>query len=251
MRIDRPTPDSVPALRRLWKAAFGDGDEFLDCFFTTAFSPDRCRCLWLEDRLAAGLYWFDISCRGKPMAYLYAVATAPEFRNRGLCRRLMADTHRHLSARGYAGAVLVPEGEALFRMYAGMGYRCCGTVSEFTCAAGDPVSLRSIRREEYARLRRQYLPRGGVVQEEENLTFLERQASFYTGPDFLLTARQEDGALVGLELLGNPAAAPGILGTLGLSQGRFRSPGDGKPFAMFLPLEDDAESPAYFGLAFD
>lgn len=251
MRIDRPTPDSIPALRALWKAAFGDSDEFLDCFFGTAFSPDRCRCLWMEEKLAAGLYWFDISCRGMPMAYLYAVATHPKFRNRGLCRRMMADTHRHLAGLGYAGAVLVPDGEALFRMYSGMGYRPCGTVSEFARAAGVPVPLRPICREEYARLRRQFLPEGGVVQEGENLKFLEAFGSFYAGSDFLLTARREEDRLVGMELLGNPGAAPGILGALGLSQGSFRCPGDEKPFAMFLPLKDSAESPAYFGLAFD
>lgn len=251
MRIDRPGTDSLPALRGLWKAAFGDSDEFLDCFFAAAFSPDRCRCLWIEDKLAAGLYWFDISCRGESMAYLYAVATDPGFRNRGLCRRLMADTHRQLRSLGYAGAVLVPEGEALFRMYAGMGYKPCGTVSEFACVAGDPVPLRPICREEYARLRRQFLPEGGVVQEGENLKFLETFGSFYAGPDFLLAARQEGDALMGPELLGDTAAAPGILGALGLARGSFRCPGDEIPFAMFLPLKDGVESPAYFGLAFD
>ena len=32
----------IPALRRLWKQAFGDDDQLLDSFFSIAFSPDRC-----------------------------------------------------------------------------------------------------------------------------------------------------------------------------------------------------------------
>lgn len=252
MKIDLPASEAVPALRTLWKAAFGDTDDFLDCFFGAAFSPHRCRCAVMDDQVAAALYWFDCTCRDQPMAYIYAVATAPAFRGQGICRRLMADTHAHLAGLGYAGAVLVPEGEALFRMYTGMGYRPCSTVSEFVCAPGDdPAPMHRIDREEYARLRRGFLPEGGVIQEGANLAFLEKQACFYAGLGFLLAARQEGDALIGLELLGNSAMAPGILTALGLARGSFRTPGGGKPFAMFQPLQKGACAPDYFGLAFD
>lgn len=252
MKIDTPRKAQIPELRGLWKTAFADEDAFLDCFFGTAFSPGRCRCVTVEDRLAAALYWFEISCRGERMAYLYAVATDPEFRGRGLCRQLMADTQAHLKQAGYAGAVLVPDGEGLTRMYAGMGYRLCSGVREFTCdAAGAPVAVNPISTETYARLRRQYLPDGGVVQEGENLAFLETFGEFYAGEDFLMAARIQEDTLVGMELLGNSPAAPGILAGLGLKRGSFRTPGNEKPFAMFLPLREQTRAPAYFGLAFD
>lgn len=252
MRIDFPAPEEICGLRTLWQASFGDDDAFLDIFFASAFSPRRCRRVTVDGRLAAMLYWFDISCRDQKMAYLYAVATDPEFRGRGLCRELMEDTHRLLTAEGYAGAVLVPDGEDLSRMYEKMGYRFCAPVAEFTCAAGGaPVPIRTVSREEYARLRRQLLPAGGVVQEGENLAFLEKLTGLYAGTGFLLAARTEGNTLIGAELLGDPGAAPGILNALGLDRGRFRGPGDEKPFAMFLPLREDAEAPAYFGLAFD
>ena len=250
--IDFPTPDLIPQLRTVWKECFGDSDEFLDSFFSTGFSPSHCRCLTVGGQVASVLYWFDVSCKGKRMAYLYAVATAPAFRGQGLCRRLMKDTHSHLALRGYHGAMLVPDGDALSRMYAGMGYQPGTTIHEFVCAAGDePVPMHRIDREEYARLRRIYLPEGGVVQEGKNLAFLEKQASFYTGPGFLLAARQEEDHLLGVELLGSPDAAPGILLALGQAYGKFRTPGQGTPFAMFLPLRETAQTPTYFGLAFD
>ncbi len=252
MKIDSPTPDTVPQLRCLWRDAFGDSDAFLNSFFGAAYSPARCRCLTLDGQVAAALYWFEASCDGAPMAYLYAVATAPAHRNLGLCHALMADTHRYLQARGYAAALLVPDGEALSRFYGAMGYRPCTTITQFSAApGGDPIPLAQIDAETYARLRRTLLPPGSVIQEGENLPFLETQATLYSGPGLLLAARRENGVLFVPELLGDPSAAPGILAALGCARGTFRTPGTGEPFAMYLPLVPGAPTPAYFGLAFD
>jgi hypothetical protein len=76
MNINAPTLDLIPALRGLWKEAFGDSDDFLDMFWRTAFSYDRCRCVTVDGEVAAALYWFDCECRGERVAYIYAVATA-------------------------------------------------------------------------------------------------------------------------------------------------------------------------------
>jgi len=45
MRAGYPQPNHQPALRRLWQAAFGDEDDFLDLFFGLAYDPQRCRCI--------------------------------------------------------------------------------------------------------------------------------------------------------------------------------------------------------------
>lgn len=253
MTFEHPAPERLPLLRQLWKTAFGDTDEFLDAFFRTGFSPERSRCAVENDSLAGMLYWFDVRCGGQKMAYIYAVATHPGHRGKGVCRGLMTDTQALLQHQGYAGVLLVPQSEGLRKMYASFGYSDCTSVSETFCAAGAaPVPVHSIDREEYARLRRHWLPEGGVVQEGENLTFLETQAAFYSGTDFLLAAQSTpEGALFGTELLGNGGEAPGILRALGYSQGTFRTPGEKVPFAMFLPLIQDAQQPSYFGLAFD
>ena len=36
MTFDYPTPQQLPGLRQLWQQVFGDTDEFLDAFFSTA-----------------------------------------------------------------------------------------------------------------------------------------------------------------------------------------------------------------------
>lgn len=253
MIIDRPQPSQISSLRRLWKEAFGDTDDFLDVFWETAFCADRCRCITDADTVSAALYWFDCEYCSKKVAYLYAVATAKAFRGRGLCRALMESTHNDLMETGYAGSILVPQEEGLWQMYEAMGYRAATCVQEFCCTPeNESVEIFPIGKAAYARLRREFLPEGGVVQEKENLDFLLTQAKLYAGPGFVLAARGEGDTLYALELLGDVSAAPGILQALGYSKGKFRTVGQGKLFAMYHPLDkSDLPAPGYFGLAFD
>lgn len=252
MIIDKPAAVHIPQLRCLWKQAFGDTDAFLDGFFATGFSRSRCRCLTLQGKVAAALYWFDCTWQKKRLAYLYAVATDAACRGQGLCRALMENTHAYLQNAGYDGAILVPVSPELFRLYEKLGYRTCCHVTEFSCAASDvPVSLRPIDPQEYAALRRRYLPENSVLQEAETLAFLQTFAQFYAGKGFVLAGTLEKGIFVCTELLGAPETAPGILAALGAAQGRFRTPGTQKPFAMYHSLAPDAGMPHYFGLALD
>lgn len=242
MRFDHPTTAQLGGLRRLWKEAFGDSDAFLDCFFEAAFDPMRCMCAVDGQTVAAAAYWF--SCG--EYAYIYAVATAKSHRGQGISHTLMENIHRTLTQRGCAGAVLVPGEESLRRFYSGMGYENFGGIREFSCrACSSPSHLRQVGTEEFAALRKKFLPAGGVVQEGENLAFLSRFAKFYAGADCLVTV--SDGRV--LELLGNTGEAPGILAALGLQEAQIRTPGEDN-FAMFRPL-NSKNVPTYFGFAFD
>lgn len=238
-------------LKKLWAKAFGDSEEAIDCFFSTGYAPERCRYLEEDGGVTAALYWMDAECKGRKFAYIYGVATDPEHRGEGLCRKLMGKTHEVLQKQGYAGAVLMPAETGLRQMYAKLGYRECSTISEFDCKAGTAEEVRSVDREEYARLRREYLPEGGLIQEKENLAYLQTYAALYAGKDFVLAAVHGDNKLFGMELLGNTAAAPGILKAMGYEEGTFRTPGEGTAFGMAISLDDSVELPTYLGLAFD
>ena len=241
MKIDYPTPQQFPQLRQLWQSAFHDDDAYMDLFFEAAFASDRCRCVTKVGQVAAALYWFDCCLEGKPIAYLFAVATGKKFRRQGLCRRLMEDTHRLLKELEYCGSVLVPGDAGLFGMYASMGYVTCSGISTFRFDRGVvPAKLRPLEPAQYAALRRQYLPEGGVIQENEALALLK--GDLYAGEDFLYADGQE--------LLGNTDAAPAILAALGRDTDTFRTPGNDRPFAMFRAI-GGTRPPKYFGLALD
>ena len=251
MTIDAPKADQIPLLRRLWKAVFGDSDQFLDGFFSLAFSPERCRCVAEHGEVKAALYWFDCCCQGEKFAYLYAVATAENYRGQGLCRRLMENTHEHLQSSGYAGAILVPASEGLRKMYATMGYLPDTTVTEFSCSAGETrIKMQRLTAEAYERRRQAMLPKDAVVQNEVFTALLGSLCGLYEGEGFLTAVYVEDSTAHAEELLGDASAAPGILRALGATEGTFRVPGPGKDFAMYCPLMADCPKPGYFGISF-
>ena len=252
MDFDFPAPHQVPQLRSLWRQAFGDGEEFLEAFFSLCFSPKRSRCVLRDGEVVSALYWFNFTCRDQKMAYLYAVATREDCRHQGLCRALLEDTRQVLQAQGYSAALLCPENEGLAQMYAGQGYLPVCKTAEVTRSAGEhPVSLRRVSPEEYASSRSRFLPEGGAQPEECFFMLLARDAELFAGEDFLLAARKQGDTLFAPELLGNREAAPGILAALSCREGTFRMPGCTKDFAMFLPLTPGTQAPAYFGLALD
>lgn len=238
-------------LKELWRLAFGDSEEFIDLFFATAYAPERFRFLEENGQVTAALYWLDCEYAGQKMAYIYAVATHPEHRGMGLCRTLMSQTHKTLEEQGYAAALLMPAETGLRQMYAKLGYRECSRVSEFSCTAGRTLPIRPVSGDEYARLRRNFLPDGGVIQEGASIGYLASYAHFYAGEDFLLAGAPSGQTFHGIELLGSRDSAPGILAALGYEKGTFRCPGSDISFAMILPLRADAKLPGYLGLVFD
>lgn len=270
-------PDNtvLPQLRELWKEAFGDNDDFLDSFYSTAFDTARCRVAYTCDNadksggfsdcnLAAALYWFDCTISNQRVAYIYAVATAKEFRGNGACHILLEDTHKYLKALGYSSVVLVPGNESLVNLYEGSEYELCTKRSHMECAGKDMgIEIREIDKDEYATLRREFLLVNSVIQENENLNFLATHAKFYTGnvvisseettfkKSFLLCANIENDNLYGIELLGDSSLAPCIVHALGCKDGTFFTPGKDEPFAMWHPLTEDAIEPGYLGFAFD
>lgn len=318
-RFQQPFYSQILELRQLWKDTFGDSDTFLNIFFETAFSLERCTCVTSYTYLVASLYWFDCEFFGQKIAYIYAVATAKEFRGQGICHALMKYTHEHLKMHGYAGAILSPAEESLFSFYEKMGYRTCAYTKEITCNLTEHIAadsffleasaekflcdlssletftetelllenskcdlclcenieskqtlhsfkkteltLRQISKNEFAQLRRTFLPQNAVIQENENLDFLEKQADFYAGKNFLFTAlnSEMDGDesfslekhLHGIEFLGDESRIPDILKALGYTSASFRTIGNGKPFGMYLSFTEGGFVPSYLGFAFD
>lgn len=252
MTVTNASEALIPQLRQLWKAAFGDSDDFLDLFFTTAFSPDRCRCILEDGKLLAAHYWFDVTCDGQKMAYLYAVATDPAHRGKGLCRSLMADAKNHLTALGCDALLLVPQDEGLRAMYRRMGFEDITTVTEFTAPPEDTeIPMRRLTAAEYKIRRRGFLPVGGVVQEGVNIQFFSKTALFFEGRGWLAALTLEGETLRCQELLGDADAAYGIVAAFGCREGFFRIPGPDKAFAQGMKLNPHCHYPSYFGIAFD
>lgn len=224
----RPSAQSdLPALRGLWKEAFGDPDEYLDIFFRRAYAPERSRVVCRNGEIVGGAYWFDCFLGERKLAYVYAVAVKESCQGQGLGSRLMEDIHRHLTGQGYSGVLLVPGDEGLRRYYARFGYRTVSYHSEYPSQTGTQITA-----ERYALLRRKYLPESGIVQEGENLALLNALARFCEGDGYICAVSRQDGHC--LELMG------------------WDAPAEKTPYAMGKSLTaDPLPDSLYFGFGFD
>ncbi len=69
----------VPALRELWKEAFGDRDRFLDQFFEGPFAPERSRVAVVEGASAEPSTGLPPPAGAQSLAYLTAWQRRPGF----------------------------------------------------------------------------------------------------------------------------------------------------------------------------
>ncbi len=249
MIIRHPEKEDIVTLKKLWREAFNDSDSFINNFFDVAFSQNHGLILETDNSIASMLFWFDCSFDNKKVAYVYAVATFNKFQKKGLCNALMTALHPLLKASGYVGACLVPSSENLFNFYGKMSYLKCIYNNEETVIAEDGnVDVVKISAEEYINLRKIYLPKNCITQ--NNINFLKLQTEFFKGEDFLFSARKEKDTLFVLEFWGNKNKQNNIVYCQNAKKGVFRTIGKKNPFAMYLPFIE-TELPEYLDFAYD
>ena len=237
----QPQPGEAASLRALFTEAFGDGG-FTDLFFRTGYAPERCLAAF-DGELLAALHWFDCSLEDKKAAYIYGIAAFKRCRGRGVGSALIRAALEVLEKRGYEAVFLVPAEPSLFGYYERFGFRAASTIREIPVAAGEPLPIRRLTVSEYAAARRKLLPERGLLQEGPCLELLSGYAEFYAAGEALAAVT---GDTV-WELLGDEAAAPGLIAALGLEKAPVRMPGPGRPFAMAW----GGAGECYLGLALD
>ena len=92
--IRTAAPGMERELRCLWQTCFGEPARPVNLYLRNVFRPENCLVSLCGDRVASALHL--LPCRiqlpdGKtaPAHYVYAVATFPEFRGRGLVLELL------------------------------------------------------------------------------------------------------------------------------------------------------------------
>lgn len=153
-----------PRLKELWKLAFGDEDAYIDHFFTRYYTPERMLVLEEAGVVQAMTAWFDMPLvfadgTRVPCAYLYAVATHPDCRGRGLAGRLLAFADRWLGENGFACVSTVPARSDLHRFFGQNGFEEYFVLrqEEYVPQSAPPALLERVDAKEYGRLREQQL----------------------------------------------------------------------------------------------
>ena len=127
----RPSvPGDIPAQRELWKLAFGDSDAYIDNFYNLYYQPERVIVLEEEGAVRSMTAWFDTSFsvpgQGEyRAAYLYAVATHPDCRGRGLAGALLAGADEYFRTLNIPAVTTVPAEPSLHTFFGTNGFREC------------------------------------------------------------------------------------------------------------------------------
>ena len=123
-------PKDIPRQRELWQLAFGDDGAYVDNFYHTYYKPERMLMLEEDGVVQAMTAWFDttfaVPGRGEyRAAYLYAVATHPEARGRGLAERLLSDADGFFRSWGISAVTTKPAEPSLHQFFGRNGFREC------------------------------------------------------------------------------------------------------------------------------
>ena len=276
-------PEDIPVLRELWELAFGDSGAYMDNFFHTYYRPGRMLVLEEDGAVRAMTAWFDTDfvIPGKDTfraAYLYAVATHPACRGRGLAGELLARADDAFRAMGIPVVTTVPARPDLHVFFGGNGFAECFRLREreVVCAPGGREVLAPVTPAEYGRVREELLARvPHIAYPEDALAYQAGccalsggglfTAQTDDGPVCLCAEGAGDGFVVVKELLGSAAAREAALADLHRAAPAERYlvrelPVLGEEnwdFAMVKWLSDEAkkcwdrQEIAYLGLAFD
>ena len=115
--------EDIPELKMLWKTVFGDPDTDIERFFNVFFTPELTVMINDGSALVSAAYILPVGNLVFPdgnidsCAMLYAIATHPAFRGRGLGAAVTQAAGTLATDTGYSAVVLRPADEQLFKFY--------------------------------------------------------------------------------------------------------------------------------------
>lgn len=102
----------------LWHRVFGDDEDYIR-FFLDNCCHKRCVGAFVGERLVSMLFLLDCTYNGQQGAYVYAVATHPDYRKQGFMQKCID----YSQALDYDFLCLVPAEAYLFDVYAKFGFQ--------------------------------------------------------------------------------------------------------------------------------
>lgn len=170
--VTTATTTMIPALKALWKEAFGDTDEYINFFFSQGLKPDRT-FLYLQNGYPVSMAFvlpgeLCVNDNYIPIGYIYGVATCKDFWGKGYSTQVL----RYIQQQ-YPVTFLVPSTESLFHFYARNGYHTTFRLNEVKFSLEqlrEPDALvvwQDINPKEYKTIRDNYFHGTGYLRWDE------------------------------------------------------------------------------------
>ncbi|NMB29825.1 MAG: GNAT family N-acetyltransferase [Clostridiales bacterium] len=125
MIIRQATEADLYSIKNIWRISFGDSDKFIEFHFN--YADDLSDTFLVENNkeviAMVSVLPAELSLDKKyEVGYIYAAATMPEFRGRGIMGRLLTYCENHAIKEDYVALALVPSSLSLFDFYSMHGY---------------------------------------------------------------------------------------------------------------------------------
>lgn len=134
-------------LERLWRACFGDSEEYIKFFFEHRYVPENC-LVYVDQmikRPVAMLHLLPVTISedgGLSSAqYVYAACTRSDYRKQGIMSQLLETAIKLGQSRGIKYSVTVPAEHHLFRYYGKHGFHRCYKVRMVYMSRSDLLFL--------------------------------------------------------------------------------------------------------------
>lgn len=277
MIITRPSvKDDIPAMKELWKLAFGDTDPYINNFFSNYYRESRVLILEKDGKLLSMAAWFPCTMDAARLAYIYALATHPDENGRGYGSQLLTYCNEYLkNEQHFMGVTTVPATQSLHTFFAKNGYFDYFTHTEekfidvpvlakprgvFTRL---PASIYHKMRHEFLKTTHHVVMDLSAIAHQDNICLLTNGGLYRYDYDericILVIEQGVKGVYLVKEILGfhkTQAAALADLPTLvGCNNFVVRRPQGDTAFGMLQWFNEsprfDRTDTAYLGLAFD
>jgi len=125
LSLSYATPSDVPAIQQLMQLVFNDTLPFLKTLFNLKFN-DNVLIYKGKNGIVAMAFLIPSSIRLngklKPITYIYACATHPDYRNRGLMHNILKKAWQEACVRQEFGIFLCPASDTLYNYYEKEGF---------------------------------------------------------------------------------------------------------------------------------
>lgn len=168
IEVKHPEPHNVLAMKKIWQACFGDTMDYIDFFFEKCFNPKHALVAYYDYKPVAMLFLLPttltIAQKQYQGAYVYAVATKPEYRGKGIMKRMEQKAVEVSKQAGLQFLCLVPQTKSLYKMYEKIGYKTAFYLSEkryipLGTPNYDQIKIEECAKDEFIDLRKQFIGR--------------------------------------------------------------------------------------------
>lgn len=184
----------IPSLRNIWHISFGDSEEYINMFMENRF--EKAKTVVCEENGEAAAMFFLFPCemiasgKGYPSLYLYAAATLPNYRGRGIMGNMLSFAEEYAGKSGFDFIILSPAEESLYGYYRRFGFIECFRGAEIYIEAKEseknPLKASDNNTAEGFTLRNRIIKAcGGVLWDNDFFNYAVYENEFSGGKSFL------------------------------------------------------------------